>query len=88
MGRESVGGHTPVIVEQVEAASSRNDRPTTAFAPGQTWFWRRPATWTPEELMEPAQHSQRKKAGTQANRDSAIGPAPDAMTCALTSTAR
>jgi len=47
LGRESVGGHTPVIVEQVEAASSRNDRPTTAFAPGQTWFWRRPATWTP-----------------------------------------
>src|SRR5712691_105685 len=85
---ESVGGRAPVIVEQVKASSSCSDRTTAALAPGEAWFGRGPAARTPEELVEPAQRPHRKKAGTQANRDSATGPDPDAMTWALTSTAR
>ena len=77
-----------LIVEQVKAYSSSSDRTAAAIAPGETRFGRGPAARAPEELVEPAQHPQRKKAGTQANRDSAMGPDPDAMTWALTSTAR
>src|SRR6266478_1487987 len=88
LGGETVGGRALLIVEQVQVASSRNDRPAAALALSQARFRRGPAAWAPQELVEPAQHPQRKKAGTQANRDRAMGPAPDAMTWALTSTAR
>lgn len=88
LGRETFGRVALQVSEQVEAASNRDDRSTAAWALGHIRFWRRPALRASEELIELAQLPQRRTAGTQPNRERAIGPAPDAMTCALTSTAR
>src|SRR4029077_13468066 len=64
---DPVGGRPLRVIEQVEAASNRNDRSAAARTPGRTGLWRSPASWAGEEPIELAQHPQRKKAGTQPN---------------------